>query len=101
MYGYIRGTLVHCEQAVGGPHLGDAGVGGVHHERPLALHVAAVTHLTLAAAHVARRLHLLHVGERTALLQQLDRLGCLGDALRVESAPAHSRSVSREYLGYL
>ena len=75
----VHGAQLHARDV---PHrLGDARVVGVDDERALALDVAAVPHLTLTGAKVAGRLDLLDVGVGANLLEELHRLGRLGDGL--------------------
>ena len=75
----VHGAQLHARDV---PHrLGDARVIRVHDERALALDVAAVPHLTLTGAKVAGRLDLLDVGVGANLLEELHRLGRLGDGL--------------------
>merc|ERR1712188_71017 len=55
----------------------DAVVLGVHHERPTALHMTPVAHLTLARADLAGALRLLDILKGTDVLQDLHSLGSL------------------------
>jgi len=76
----LHALHVHAGQVAEG--LVDAHRLGVHHQRALAGHVAPVPHLALAPPQVPAGLGAVDVRLAAQPLQQLDRLGGLGEVLR-------------------